>query len=120
MLTPSVTWRHGTTAVLLDPPYADDEHAIKYAGAANVSNDVRTWAIEHGSHPDLRIALCGYEGEHQMPADWTVVEWKAQGGYGSQGNGRGRENAARERIWFSPSCLRPDAGLFGLLEESGL
>lgn len=24
--------------------------------------------------------------------------------YGSQGDGRGRENAAREVIWFSPAC----------------
>lgn len=23
----------------------------------------------------------------------------------------GRANAARERIWFSPHCLKPDAGL---------
>ena len=30
---------------------------------------------------------------------------------GSQGNGAGRENAGRERIWFSPHCLR-QPGLF--------
>jgi hypothetical protein len=40
-----------------------------------------------------------------MPDSWTVVPWKAHGGYGSQGDGRGRENAARETIWFSPNCL---------------
>ena len=32
---------------------------------------------------------------------------KANGGYGSQSNGRGRENAGRETIWFSPHCLKP-------------
>jgi hypothetical protein len=55
----------------------------------------------------LRIALCGYEGEHDMPG-WTLEIGKAtNGGYGKEGNG----NAKRERIWFSPHCLQPD-GLF--------
>ena len=58
-------------------------------------------------NPMLRIALCGYDGEHEMPRTWECVPWKARGGYGSQGDGRGRENAARERVWFSPNCLRP-------------
>lgn len=52
----------------------------------------------------MRIALCGYDGEHEMPG-WTAVPWKAQGGYGSQGAGRGRDNAVREVVWFSPGCL---------------
>ncbi len=43
-----------------------------------------------------------------MPEGWVVVPWKAKGGYGSQGKGRGRENAAREVLWFSPACLRPE------------
>ena len=41
----------------------------------------------------------------------TTPEVKALcGGYGSQGDedGRGRENSGRERIWFSPACLRLD------------
>ena len=81
---------------------------------------VRAWAIENGPNPDLRIALCGYEGEHRMPDDWTVYEWKAAGGYGSQGEGRGRDNAARERIWFSPHCLRPGHGQLALtLDAAG-
>jgi len=43
-----------------------------------------------------------------MPDDWQCVPWKASGGYGSQGKTdglNGRENATRERIWFSPHCL---------------
>lgn len=103
---PSVTWRHGVTAVLLDPPYSSSEHGITYsAGGADLAADVRAWAIENGDNPLLRIALCGYDGEHDMPDDWRCVPWKARGGYGSQGDGRGRENAARETIWFSPHCL---------------
>ena len=53
-----------------------------------------------------RIALCGYEGEHPMPASWECVAWKASGGYGAQGDGDGSKNSQRERIWFSPHCLK--------------
>lgn len=111
MLGPSVTFRHGVTGILLDPPYASDRDSNLYAhDSALVSGQVREWAIANGNHPDLRIALCGYDEEHAMPDTWECVSWKSQGGYGSQGTGRGRDNAIKERIWFSPHCLR--LGLF--------
>lgn len=105
VLGDSVTVKHGITGVFLDPPYSDDEHTITYAAGGGVAEAVREWAIENGSNPLLRIALCGYDGEYAMPAEWQCVAWKANGGYGSQGNGTGRDNAHRERIWFSPYCL---------------
>lgn len=107
ILGPSVTWRHGLTAVFLDPPYADAEHAITYSGGGNVWERATRWCEENGGNPLLRIALCGYEGTWDAPEGWTAVKWRTQGGYGSQGNGRGRENASRETIWFSPHCLNP-------------
>jgi DNA adenine methylase len=112
----SVTFRHGTTGVFLDPPYSSDEHDVEYSAHSDVANGVREWAIANGDNPKLRIALCGYDGEHAMPDSWECIPWKARGGYGSQGDGRGRENSARERIWFSPHCLK--LGLFGNLEAS--
>jgi hypothetical protein len=111
---PSVTFKLGLTAVFLDPPYADtaDRTDDLYRVDCNqVAHDVREWAIEAGRHPDMRIALCGYEGEHEMPDDWSVVEWNAGPGYGSQAKER-TENGRRERIWFSPACLVPQPGLF--------
>ena len=99
----TVTCRHGITGVLLDPPY--DDGAEVYSEGARISSDVREWAIANGSNPLLRIALCGYEGEHVMPSDWECVPWKAQGGYGSQRADGTNDNAKRERIWFSPHCL---------------
>ena len=109
----SVTWRHGTTGVFLDPPYDDGE--VDYVVGERISADVRDWALDAGERRDMRIALCGYEGEHQMPASWTCHAWKAHGGYASQGDGT-NENARRERIWFSPHCLPLEArqpSLFG-------
>lgn len=54
------------------------------------------------------------DGEHAMPGSWTEIEWKGNGGFANQSadRTRGKENARRERIWFSPHCLR-QPGLFG-------
>ena len=112
---PSVTFNHGMTGVFLDPPYAaeaDRDMVIYSQDSGSVAHEVRAWAIANGGNPLMRIALCGYEGEHEMPDTWECVAWKAAGGFGSQGQGRGRENAGRERIWFSPHCLRLQDRLF--------
>jgi site-specific DNA-adenine methylase len=113
ILGPSVTFKHGITGVFLDPPYADtaDRTSDLYASdSVDVAHKVREWGIANGENRDLRIALCGYEGEHEMPKSWDCVAWKANGGYGSQGESN--ENAARERIWFSPACLIPQPSLW--------
>ena len=103
---PSPTTALGITGVVLDPPYADTKRCgeVYRVDSLSVAHDVREWAIAHGDDPKMRIALCGYEGEHNMPESWECVPWKARGGYGSQSKS-GNENAARERIWFSPHCL---------------
>jgi site-specific DNA-adenine methylase len=114
---PSPTTKLGITAVFLDPPYSDEaeRNTTLYSEEdGKVAHDVAEWAIENGKNPMMRIALCGYEGEHAMPDSWDCVEWKARGGYGSQGSGSGRDNAGRERIWFSPHCLgTKQRNLFG-------
>lgn len=113
ILGDSVTWRHGTTGILLDPPYADGE--MEYAaGGDGVAAECAAWARENGENRQLRIALCGLEGEHDIPG-WECVPWKARGGYGSQRADGGNINRHRERIWFSPHCLRPDKGQLKLI-----
>ena len=117
VLGDSVTTKNGTTAVFLDPPYDQALRKTVYTHETECSAQVREWAIEHGNDKRMRIALAGYDNEHgdSMPGDWEVLRWKANGGYGSQGDGRGAENASREVIWFSPHCLgvRGQADLFG-------
>ncbi len=104
VLTPAVTTGHGLTGVFLDPPYAEGADDLYGNHDKSISAKVRAWAIEHGDDPLMRIAFCGYAGEHtnDWPKGWRCVHWKAQGGYGS-GNG----NPYRERIWLSPHCLAP-------------
>lgn len=114
VLSPAQTTGIGVSAVFLDPPYSGEagrDNGLYAQEDLGVAHEVRRWAIKHGDDPLMRIALCGYEGEHNMPENWECVPWKANGGYGNQGAGRGRENAGRERIWFSPHCL--STGLFG-------
>jgi hypothetical protein len=110
ILGPSPTTCIGQTGIFLDPPYshgAGRDPSLYNCEDLSVAADVREWAIAHGHDPRMRIALCGYAGEHAMPKDWECIEWKANGGYGNQANSRGRSNAFRERIWFSPYCLKP-------------
>jgi hypothetical protein len=100
-----VTIKHGITGVFLDPPYAVNRNMTYSVDSTNVAHDVRKWAIENGDNKLYRIALCGYDGEHVMPNNWHEVDWKPNGGYGNKGDGIGKENANKERIWFSPHCL---------------
>jgi site-specific DNA-adenine methylase len=95
----------GLTGMFLDPPYIDgcntdvyDEHN------KDVRADVRAYALVNGDR--MRIALCCYEGEHEMPTTWECYRWKAKGGYASQGS-KNTENCKRETIYFSPMCLNP-------------
>lgn len=98
-----------TIGVFLDPPYADTagrDSRIYSVDSESVAHDVRRWAIENGSREKMRIVLAGYQGEHDMPDNWTAIRWKAQGGMANQGNNRGKENRHRETLWCSPHCLK--------------
>ena len=115
VLGDSVTTKHGMTAVFLDPPYGEEagrDSELYAADSLTVAAEVCQWAIANGENPLMRIALCGYEGEHSMPESWECVAWKSRGGYGSQSDGAARANAKRERIWFSPACVQQHEELF--------
>lgn len=100
-------------AVFLDPPYPAKRSKQVYTNDdATVGFAARDWAIENGKDPHFRIALCGYEGDFDMPEDWTVYAWKATGGHGNRNPDN--QNRHRERIWFSRHCLplQQQPGLF--------
>jgi hypothetical protein len=111
VLGPSVTWRNGLTGVFLDPPYPEEEHAVRYYASTANWHECWAWAQEQGAHPLMRIILCGYDTDRPIPDDWQVIHWKARGGYGSQGQGRGRTNAQREVLYCSPHCVKRDEEL---------
>lgn len=88
--------------IFLDPPYAEGNGRYAVDSRA-VSADVAAWCREHGDDKRLRIALCGYEGEHDMPSTWRVVAWKTAGGYSNRGGNNANQH--RERLWLSPGCI---------------
>lgn len=135
--SPSVTTRLGLTGIFLDPPYPiRDKQGKKsrdsklYATDSSAEaldrlrDEVLDYCRERGADPKMRIAVCGYDTDGYAELEglgWRVVSWKANGGYGNRG-GKGNANALRERIWFSPACIDPDAEdpqlrLFGTEDE---
>lgn len=122
----SVTVNHGLTGVMLDSPYPQAEHSMGYHSedGKDVWFESAQWAAEHGDDPRLRIAVCGYMSpacDAMFPPTWERLPWEARGGYANQSkDGRGRTNAKREMIWFSPNCIdaKTDYGpLFAGLED---
>ena len=116
---PSVTTKHGLTAMLLDPPYDEGsaENDVYGVAHSSVAADVRAWALENGTNPLLRIALCSYGDTPPLPG-WTREKWQARKGY-QKADADGASNADREVIDFSPHCLKPaQRGLFDFIPLS--
>lgn len=111
---PTPTFHCGTTAVFLDPPYASDRDEVYNHDSFDLAHEVREWCKTVDENPKMRIALCGYEGEHNELElrGWDKAEWKAHGGYG---NKSGNDNRHKERIWFSPHCLPVESHQSGRL-----
>jgi hypothetical protein len=111
----------GICGVFFDPPYADTAGRVDnlYAeDSLSVAHDVREWCVANGNDKDYRIALAGFDGEHNdlEAHGWTVVEWfKAgflTGGMANTaasdgGKGVGMQQK-KERLWLSPHCLTID------------
>lgn len=111
IVAPSITYnnvglgKNDITGVFLDPPYEFKGRDKVYKEESNVFSDTYQWAIDNGDNPKLRIVLCGYDEGLTFPDGWLEYAWENQGGMANLGNNRGRDNAKKERIWFSPNCL---------------
>lgn len=119
----SVTTRIGLTGVFLDPPYPKKTKKgtrapVLYSSDVDgskspneIRDEVLKYCIDRGKNSMFRIAVCGYEGDGYECLEelgWDVYHWKTPGGYGSRN--KQNKNKNRERIWFSPHCLK--VGLF--------
>jgi len=106
-LTPGTTiGRWASTGVFLDPPYDPSRRRAHLYNhdESDVAARVRAWCAARGDHPQMRICLCGLEGEHSVLEElgWSVVNWTRQTGSASS-------STMREAMWFSPHCLSPTA-----------
>jgi len=101
-VTPCILNDSVPTGIFLDPPYSKKlRNATLYSVDKDISESVRHWAIAHGDNPNLRIILCGMEGEHPMPTSWRTVSWVGKKGRGGASN----LNRHQEMLWLSPHCL---------------
>lgn len=90
---------YGRIAVFLDPPYVTTTDQDLYTtGNTPIGYAVAEWAKEHGG--EYRIAMCGYEGEYDFPADWRILKWTGGRGYSTGEN----TNRFKECVWLSPAC----------------
>jgi hypothetical protein len=91
-------------AIFFDPPYAVGDRAKVYADdSRTVAVEVREWCA---GHPATRWVYAGYDTECEPLAAATgagLVRWKANGGYANHAGKRGRANAKRECLVFSPA-----------------
>lgn len=101
--TLGIDTRHGMTpcGVVLDPPYDHEmrDKRLYRVDEPGVAAAVRDWAIANGDNDQLRIVLCGLEGEHEMPPRWRCVRGASRGA-----------SSDRERLWLSPHCLSATQG----------
>lgn len=133
----STLTRLGTTGIFVDAPYptihgvtgekSRDDHLYtgdKDQDLSALRDEILTWCLKWGNNAKIRIAVCGYEGdgyEKLIDKGWFETVWHASGGYANQRRAGQKKssNAKRERIWWSPACLRlsSDRNLFSTLDE---
>jgi hypothetical protein len=123
----SVTTRLGVTGIFADPPYphsnpdgssSRSEGLYAQDDPDKIRDELLAYCLERGGNPMMRICVAGYDTDGYAVLEkhgWDAVAWVSQGGYGNRSK-KGKANAKRERLWFSPHCVKPDMGLFAGLE----
>jgi len=112
IMSPSITYNNkglspkDITAIFLDPPYNLNGRDKVYNNETNVFSEVLQWCKDNQDNKKLRIAVCGYEGDFDLSEDWEKYSWATNGGMANLGESRGKENAKKEVIYFSPNCLK--------------
>lgn len=115
----SVLKSEGITAIFFDPPYGNVGRSTKLYGKQDdtiVATDVMNWCKKNEGRRYLRIAVCGYESEHHKLKDWDCLNWSTSGGMNNVSRSKDVVNRHREKILFSPSCLR-EPSLFDLFSS---
>lgn len=102
----SVTTRHGTTGLFLDPPYFKGKLDYAAGGVGtDLSLQVQAWCVDNGANSLLRIVLCGHAGEHDalIHHGWHTRTWIARKGYAA--TDEAVQNSKDETLWCSPHCV---------------
>lgn len=92
------------TAIFIDPPYSirsEGGHRMYTKDNVNLKDEIEDFCRVH--EKVLRIALCGYIGEYDLPL-WDQYKWVNVGGYSNQNKTKITTKREEEVIWFSPLC----------------
>lgn len=120
VVTKGVLSKWSVTGIFLDPPYDTTIRCenLYTHDEAGVNHDVYEWAIEHQDEPNYRIILCGYEGEYEIPKNWTTIKWVSGRAFARSDskNSKNADNRFKERLWISPQCKRK--GISNLINTS--
>ena len=106
---PSVTVKHGITGVFLDPPYADEAERtsdLYSQDSGNVAHAVREWALRWAKIPAPESRYAATKGSTPCRNPGNAFRGRRAAATAHRGTNAARDNSARERIWFSPHCLR--------------
>ena len=80
-----------------------------------MAHAVAAWALEWGEHSGHAIALCGYEGEHTIPASMEGVRRMEGGGLSiSKGTGQAEGMRSRAHLVFAALPEAGDRAFFGI------
>lgn len=102
--------------IFFDPPYGSLSGRFQtyIKDSFDVAGDVRRFCLERGNEEWLRIALCGFVGEHDqemLDAGWKPYYWRNTGGLSAlhkNSDNKALHKRRDEVIWFSPHCLNQD------------
>ncbi|MCZ2224410.1 MAG: DNA adenine methylase [Chitinophagales bacterium] len=108
LISPSITYKNtslpknGITAIFLDPPYNQEGRSKIYNCEDNIFKNVEKYCKDNENVPNFKIALCGYEGDYDLPG-WNSHSWQTQGGMShlSKEITQGKINAKKEIIYFN-------------------
>jgi DNA adenine methylase len=100
-----------TVGIFLDPPYSTPNRKVVYHyDNQSIAAEVLAWCLEHGAKENYRIVVAGYEEyEPLLKHGWWAERWTRNGGYANMAKdelSRAKLDRHRERLYFSPHCLR--------------
>lgn len=114
--TPSVSYKNkglsgknDITAIFLDPPYSMENRYKVYKNENDIFKEVCDWAVQHQDIPNLRLAVCGYDGDYEFDDSWEKFSWQANGGLANHRGdaaSNGKLNKKREVIYFNKNCIK--------------
>jgi hypothetical protein len=105
-----------SVGIFLDPPYKMKDRCVIYTNdSSDIANQVLDWCAGPGTDSGWRIVLAGYSGQYDrlLELNWIEVPWFKRGflsgGFKNIVGGEAAQKICNtERLFLSPSCIKPE------------